>query len=303
MLVILVALALAAPLWAGVAQTGPNANHVGETFRDDGRSVDVVSIDGVPVGPTWQRHYLLGADVNGRDVAVRLLFGARASLAIGVGAALLSTLLAVALGLLSGYLRRWVDAVISRGLDVAWAFPVLLLGIALGVALGTDGLRLPPWNAVGWDGGPSLTLQPGSKWLPTLVIGLVGVTYLARPIRGQVLALREQDFVEAARAQGAGPLRIMLVELLPNLVTTLLVFFPLLVANAILLESALSYLGAGVQVPDASWGTMMDDGLDLLTSAPHLAIVPGVMVVLTVLALNLLGDAARAALDPRGGAR
>ena len=131
------------------------------------------------------------------------------------------------------------------------------------------------------------------------MIAIVYVPYLARPIRGQVLAMREKEFVEAARAQGMGSWRIMLSEILPNVTSTLLVFFPLLVANAILLEAALSFLGAGVQPPDPSWGTMIDEGVQRIVTAPYLAIVPGAMLVLTVMALNVFGDAVRDALDPR----
>jgi peptide/nickel transport system permease protein len=148
-----------------------------------------------------------------------------------------------------------------------------------------------------------LQIQGGSLWIPTLTIGVVSVVYLARPIRGQVLSLREKEFVEAARAQGAGPLKIMFSELLPNLASTILVFFPLLVANAILLEAALSFLGAGVQPPEPSWGTMLSDGVVLLSTSPHLTIVPGLMLVLTVLALNVFGDGVRDALDPRAKVR
>jgi peptide/nickel transport system permease protein len=169
-----------------------------------------------------------------------------------------------------------------------WAFPVLLLGVALGVSLATGGLQIGP-----------LDFQPGSLWIPTLIIGVVGVVYLARPIRGQVLALREKEFVEAARAQGSGNLRIMFGELLPNIASTLLVFFPLIVANAILLEAALSFLGAGVQPPSPSWGTMIASGLSSLISAPHQTFAPGLMLVLTVLSLNIFGEGVRDALDPR----
>ena len=245
--VVLVALALAAP---AVGATSPTprrpSNHLSDTIVIDGKEQNVVTFDGVPIGPTWQRKFFLGADTNGRDVAVRLLYGARNSLFIGITAALITTFLAVLLGTLAGYFRGWVDAIISRGLDVLWAFPVLLLGVALGVALALGGLKIGP-----------LEIQGDSMWIPTLIIGVVGVVYLARPIRGQVLSLREKEFVEAARAQGAGPLRIMFGELLPNLASTILVFFPLLVANSILLEAALSFLGAGVQPPEPSWGTMI----------------------------------------------
>jgi peptide/nickel transport system permease protein len=286
--VVLVGLALAAPLWAQIADTTPARNHLSDTIVVGGKTEQVVSFDGVPIGPTWQRKFFLGADNNGRDVAVRLLYGARNSLFIGIMAALITTLLAVILGTLAGYFRGWTDAVISRGLDIAWAFPPTLLGVALGVSFALGGLKLGP-----------LEVSGDSLWIPTLVIGLIGVVYLARPIRGQVLSLREKEFVEAARAQGAGPLRIMFSELLPNVASTILVFFPLLVASAILNEAALSFLGAGVQPPAPSWGTMLADGVRLLSTAPHLTIVPGLMLVLTVLSINVFGDGVRDALDPR----
>jgi peptide/nickel transport system permease protein len=289
---VLVALALMAPLWANVAGTTPAKNHLSDTIVIDGKTEQIVTFDGVPIGPTWQKKFFLGADTNGRDVAVRLLYGARNSLFIGITATLITVFLAVVLGLLAGYFRGWTDAVISRSLDVMWAFPVLLLGVALGVSLTLGGLKVGP-----------LEIRGGSLWIPTLVIGVIGVVYLARPLRGQVLSLREKEFIEAARAQGAGPVRIMFSELLPNVASTILVFFPLLVANSILAEAALSFLGAGVQPPEASWGTMLSDGIVLLSTSPHLTIVPGLMLVLTVLALNVFGDGVRDALDPRAKIR
>jgi peptide/nickel transport system permease protein len=290
---LLVALALVAPVWADqLAHTTPQRNRIADTIKVDGKDVNVVSFDGVPIGPTWQGEFFLGADTNGRDVMVRLLYGARNSLFIGIVASLITTLLAVVAGLLAGYFRGLVDAVISRGMDVLWAFPVLLLGIALGVSLAIGGLAVGP-----------LEISGGSLWIPTLIIGFVSVVYLARPIRGQVLSLREKEFVEAARAQGAGHARIMFSELLPNLSSTILVFFPILVANAILLEAALSFLGAGVQPPDPSWGTMISDGIPLLVSSPHLTVAPGLMLVLTVLSLNIFGEGVRDALDPRAKVR
>jgi len=289
---VLVGLALAAPLWADVAGTTPSKNHLSDTIVVNGKTEQVVTFDGVPVGPTWQKKFFLGADTNGRDVAVRLLYGARNSLFIGITAALITVFLAVLLGTLAGYFRGWTDAIISRSMDVLWAFPVLLLGVALGVSLALGGLKIGP-----------LEISGGSKWIPTLIIGTVGVVYLARPIRGQVLSLREKEFIEAAQAQGAGPIRIMFSELLPNLASTILVFFPLLVANSILLEAALSFLGAGVQPPEPSWGTMLAEGINLLSTAPNLTIVPGLMLVLTVLSLNIFGDGVRDALDPRAKVR
>jgi peptide/nickel transport system permease protein len=290
---VLVAVALAAPIWANdVAGTTPNKNHVSDQITVDGKKKDVVDLEGVPIGPTWGRKFFLGADKNGRDVMVRLLYGARNSLFIGVVASLITMALALVLGLLAGFFRGWIDAVISRALDVLWAFPVLLLGVALGVALALGDLNLG-----------IVKVQSGSLWVPTLIIGVVNVVYLARPIRGQVLSLREKEFVEAARAQGAGNLRIMFSELLPNLSSTLLVFFPIIVANAILLEAALSFLGAGVQAPSPSWGTMISEGLNLLIGAPHLTVIPGLMLALTVLSLNMFGEGVRDALDPRAKIR
>jgi peptide/nickel transport system permease protein len=287
--VVLVLTAVAAPLWAdNVAHTTPDRNNVAGTIVQDGEEVDVVSVEGVPIGPTWQKKYFLGADSNGRDVMVRLLYGARNSLFIGITASLITMLLAVILGVMAGFFRGWTDAVISRAFDVMWAFPVLLLGVALGVALALGGLNLGP-----------IHFRSGSLWIPTLIIGVVGVVYLARPIRGQVLALREKEFIEAARAQGSGNIRIMFGELLPNIASTLLVFFPLIVANAILLEAALSFLGAGVQPPSPSWGTMISGGLNAIIGAPHLTLAPGLMLVLTVLSLNIFGEGVRDALDPR----
>lgn len=293
---LLVATALIAPVFAeSIARTGPNTNHLSDTITVGGESRNVVEFDGVPIGPQFlaaDGRFVLGADGNGRDVMVRLLYGARNSLFIGLTASLITVVLAVTLGLLAGYFRGWIDALISRGLDILWAFPVLLLGVALGVSLALGGLDLG-----------FVSIQGSSLWIPTLIIGVVGVVYLARPIRGQVLSLREKEFVEAARAQGASDWRIMFSELLPNLLTTILVFVPVLVANAILLEAALSFLGAGVQPPDPSWGTMLADGINLLITSPHLTIAPGLMLVLTVLSLNVFGDGVRDALDPRAKIR
>jgi len=288
-LALIVGACLAAPLWANhVAGTGPDTNHLTDTVTVDGEERDVVSIDGVPIGPTWQGRYFLGADANGRDVMVRLLYGGRNSLLIALAASALCLVLAVAAGLVAGYMRGFVDAAISAALDVLWSFPVVILGVALGVALALGGLQIGP-----------VVIDGGSLLIPILVIGVVFVPYVARPIRAQARSLREREFVDAARVSGASSARVMLGELLPNLTSTIAVFVALLVANAILLEAALSFLGAGVQPPTPSWGTMIRDGVDLLTSAPHLALAPGIAVVATVLAVNTLGDAVRDALDPR----
>jgi peptide/nickel transport system permease protein len=291
--VLIVVFCLAAPLWAEhVAHTGPNQNHITDQVLVGGQLTDVVAPDGTPLGPGLRGRYLLGADQNGRDVMVRLMYGGRTSIYIGVLAAVITTLLAVTVGVLAGYYRGWIDSVLSRILDVVWAFPVLLLGIALGTTLALGGLRI---------GG--LQIAGDSLWIPILIIGVVYVPYMARPIRGEVLALREKEFVEAAVAAGKGPLRIMISELLPNIISTIIVFSALNIANNMLLESALSFLGAGVRPPNASWGTMIADGYQTIYTAPHLTIVPGLMIVLTVLSLNVFGDGLRDALDPRAQIR
>jgi peptide/nickel transport system permease protein len=290
---LIVVACLAAPLWAdNVAHTGPNENHITDKILIDGQETYVVSPDGTPLGPGLHGRYLLGADQNGRDVMVRLLYGGRTSIYIGVIAAIVTTVLAVLVGLLCGYYRGWIDAVLSRVMDVVWAFPVLLLGIALGTALALGGLKIG-----------AIVVAGDSLWIPILIIGLVYVPYMARPIRGEILALREKEFVEAAVAQGKGSLRIMFSELLPNVVSTIIVFFTLNIANNMLLESSLSFLGAGVRAPNASWGTMIADGYQTIYTAPHLTIVPGLLIVLTVLSLNVFGDGLRDALDPRAKIR
>jgi len=289
---VLVGLALAAPVWENIAGRDALSNNLSGTITVDGKETDVVSTDGVPIGPQWKKEYFLGADTNGRDVMVRLLYGGRNSLLIGISAALITTFLSIALGLLAGFFRGAVDAVVRPALDIIWAFPVILLGVALGTALALGGLKLGPIEVSG-----------ESKLIPTLIIGFVYIPYMARPIRGQVLSLREKEFVEAARAQGMGPVRTMFSEILPNLASTIVVFFPIMVANAILLEAALSFLGAGVQPPEPSWGNMIDQGVDKIITAPHQAIVPGLMLVMTVLSLNVFGDGVRDAFDPRAKVR
>jgi len=295
--VAIVVFVLAAPLWANdVAHTTPNATHTLEKVEVDGEKREVVNREGKPVGPLWfgaGGKFFLGADGRlGRDEMVRLMYGGRISLFIGFLATLIATLLATTLGLLAGYYRGWADAVISRTMDVIWAFPVTLLAIALGLSLATGGLTVGP-----------LHLSGSSIWIPILIIAFVYTPYMARPIRGEVLSLREKEFVEAAVSQGAGPLRVMFGELLPNLASTLIVFFTLGVAQNMLLEATLSFLGVGVQPPNTSWGTMLGGGFELISSAPLLTVIPGAMLLLTVLSINVFGDGLRDALDPKSKVR
>lgn len=293
LLVALVAAFCAAPLWgAQVADTTAYQNHITDRVTVDGEPRDVVSLEGVPIGPTWQGEFFIGADGNGRDVMVRLLYAGRTSLLIGLAAALISSLAALVLGLVAGYYRGWPDRVISRVLDVIWSFPVLLLGVALGTALTLGGLELRP-----------LEIGAGSKLVPIFTIGFVFIPYVTRPLRASVLSLREQDFVEAAHAQGLTGTRVMASELLPNVTATLVAMFALVVSNSVVLESALSFLGAGVAAPEPSWGTLMRDGIELIRTAPHLLLATSIALVLTVVALNEVGEGVRRALDPHDPGR
>jgi peptide/nickel transport system permease protein len=290
---LVVILCLLAPVYAAhIAHTGPNDNHISEQIKVGGKLTNVVSLDGLPIGPTWHSKFLLGADLNGRDVAVRLLYGGRTSLEIGLIATLITMVGATVLGMLAGFFRGATDLVISRILDLIWAYPALLLGVALGVSLAVSGLTIGP-----------LHISSGSNFIPALVIGVVYIPYVARPVRGEVLSLREREFVDAARTLGYGRLRIMFSEILPNLSSTLLVFFALQLAQSIVLEASLSFLGAGVQAPNSSWGTMLSDGVENVQASPHLVLVPGIMLVVAVLAVNIFGDGVREAFDPRARVR
>ena len=286
---LVVAFCLAAPLYARyVAHTGPNDNHISETIRVRGHIRDVVSPIGIPIGPTWTSHFFFGADFNGRDVAVRLLYGGRNSLIVGFAATAVTMVAAVLIALCAGYYRGWLDSVLSRLLDVIWAYPAVLLGVAIGTSLALGGISIGPLHLLG-----------NSLYIPALIIGFVNIPYVAKPLRGQVIALREKEFVDAARALDASGPRIMFSEILPNISSTFVVLLPLMIANSILLEAALSYLGAGVQPPNPSWGTMVSDGVQLITSSPYLVLVPGLTLVITVLSINTFGEGVRDALDPR----
>ena len=302
-LLVVVVASLCAPLYAAhIAHTDPFQSHVSGTTVVDGKTVPVLTpsstglgLGVTPIGPTWDpAHYFLGADNQGRDVMARLLYGGRTSLFIGFTAALISCAVGTVVGVVAGYAGGAVDAVISRVLDVIWAFPVYLLAICLSVVLLTNGLRLGP-----------LTVDAGSLWLPVAIIAAIYVPYIARPLRGQVLVLRNKEFIQAAIGSGAPVPRILRREVLPNVLPTALVFVPLMTALAMLTESALSFLSVGVQPPDASWGTIIEDGLGLLYTRPTVTIAPGLLIALTTAALNVLGDGVRDALDPgarlRGG--
>lgn len=290
---LIVVLCVLAPVYASdIAHTGPNSNPPSGGIHIGGKVISLINpTTFLPIGPTWHSRYFLGADINGRDLAVRLLYGGRNSLIVGGLATVITMLVAVIIGVLAGYTRGILDGVLTRILDLIWAFPVYILGVALGVAI-----------AVGNGIGP---IRGNSLLVPAFVIGVVYIPYVAKPVRGQVLTLREREFVDAARVMGLGHLRIMATEILPNLASTIIVFIPLILANAILLEAGLSYLGAGVQPPNASWGTLISDPFRAGYSVTdiHLILVPGLMLVIAVLSINVFGDGVRDALDPRAKVR
>ena len=297
---VILLMSMAAPLYAShVAHTDPFTSGLTATTVINGKKVDVLQQGGgvlklgeTPIGPTWQRNYFLGADNQGRDVAARVLYGGRTSLAIGIGAAVICSLIAAVFGLVAGFYGGFTDGAISRMMDVIWAFPVYLLAISIATVLLTQGLTLGPF-----------ALSASSLWLPTLIIAVIYIPYVARPVRGAVMSVREKEFIEAAIAQGASNRRLIFNEILPNVISVVIVLLPLMIATTILTESALSYLSIGVQPPAASWGTIIDDGQGLLYTRPWVAIAPGIMIVLTVLSLNVLGDGIRDALDPRSKLR
>ena len=291
---------VSAPLYAAWAGVDPFSSTLDAVITVDGQQVPIMvqSTEGLglgytPIGPTWHLgNYFLGADNQGRDVMARLLYGGFNSLLIASGATCLTLFFATVLGLAAGFFGGAIDTLLSRILDVLWAFPVYLLAISLSIVLIAQGLTIGPF-----------TIESGSLWLPVFIIGIVYIPYVARPIRGQVLSLRESEFVLAAIGLGVPSHRILLRDILPNVSTTLIVFVPLMMALNMLTESALSFLSIGVQPPDASWGTIIQDGQTLLYTRPIVALAPGIAIVLSVLSLNVLGDGLRDALDPRSKIR
>ena len=219
--------------------------------------------------------YLLGADEFGRDILSRVIYGSRVALLVGLLSASIAVLGGLLLGTVAGFAGGWLDTVMMRGLEILLAFPYLLLALAIVAALGPGALNT------------------------TIAVGIWGVPAVTRIVRGSVLALRETEYVGAARALGAPAPALLRRHILPNIVPGLIVYATLFMANAILLEAALSFLGLGVQPPTASWGLMVSTGRDVLLVAPHVATVPGLAIMVAVLAFNLVGDGLRDALDPR----
>jgi peptide/nickel transport system permease protein len=264
-IVLLAAAALAAPAIAHAVGHGPN-----DQYPNLG-----LTTSGLPVGPS--RHFLLGTDNLGRDLLVRIVYGARISLMVGLVATLLATVAGVVVGLVAGYFGGVVDVVLARFMDVVLSFPYLLFAIAL-VSVH----------------GPSLAIT-------VLVIAFFSWAAIGRIVRGQTLSIREQEYIEASFSVGAGAGRVMFAEILPNLLAPVIVLATLLIPTAIVFEATLSFLGLGVAPPTATWGGMLSDSLAFYQVAWWFPLFPGLALLATTLAFNLLGDSIRDALDPAGG--
>ena len=274
-IVLLVVVAIAAPLIVQIAGVpGP--------YVQNPNALDAF---GSPTGPSAAHPF--GVDQLGRDVFARVLYGARTSLEVGVIGTAIATAIGTVVGLLAGFYRGLTDTLLSRFIDVVLCFPVLLVGLGLGAACSVRGCVKG-------------AIQPGVSTI-VAIVALFNWTYIARIVRGQVLSLREREFVEAARTLGASNARIVFREILPNLTAPLIVYASLLIPANILLEAALSFLGVGVRAPAASWGQMLADATPIFNTAWWYMLFPGLALLLTVLAFNLLGDGLQDALNPRGG--
>jgi peptide/nickel transport system permease protein len=264
-ILLIVLMAIFAPVFTAITGHPPN-----EQYRDIG-----LTPDGLPRGPNGT--FWLGTDDLGRDILVRIAYGARVSLLVGVAATAITVVIGVVLGLAAGFLGGITDTVLARLIDVVLSVPFLLVAIALVSVT-----------------GPSLTVT-------VLVIGFFSWASVARIVRGQVLSLREREFVEAARSLGAGNTRIMFVDILPNVIAPVIVYTTLLIPVVIVTQATLSFLGLGLPPPTADWGGMISASQNYYTTAWWFIMFPGLALLITTLAFNILGDSVRDALDPRGG--
>ena len=278
---ILIAVAILAPVVVDL---------VGAPGPDERDSAALDPIFATPTGPSADHYF--GVDQIGRDVFSRTIYGARVSLIVAFAATLIATAAGILAGLLAGFYRGWTDTFISRSVDVLLAIPYLLLatGLAAACTLGETG----GGSSAGCLGG---LVKPGLG-VVIFVISFTSWTYMARIIRGQTLSLREKEFVEAARSSGASNGRIIFREILPNLTAPIVVYSSILIPQVILYEAALSFLGVGVN-DRPSWGQMISDATPVFTDAWWYMMFPGLALLLTVLAFNLVGDALQDALNPR----
>jgi peptide/nickel transport system permease protein len=272
-LLLLVAI-LAGPITKLMGAPGPNV-----------QQSDALDDFGLPAGLSSE--HIFGVDPVGRDVFARVIYGAQVSLTVAFVGTGLSVVFGTMLGTLAGFYRGWVDTILARTLDVLLAFPVLLLGLGLASACS------------GQNGCLGGLIEPGLS-VVIFIIVIANTPYVARIIRGQVLSLREKEFVEASRSLGASNLRIMFRDIVPNLAAPIIVYATLFIPANILLEAALSFLGVGVQPPRASWGDMLADAISIFNVAWWFMLFPGMALLLTVLAFNLVGDGLQDALNPKG---
>jgi peptide/nickel transport system permease protein len=272
-IIFLIVIAIAAPLVVSIlGLPGP-----------DVQNLNLTDSFGSPLGPTLSHPF--GVDQLGEDVMSRVIYGTRVSLEVGVIGTTVATIIGVTVGMLAAFYRGWVDMVLSRFMDIVLSIPVLLLGLGLGAACGVRGC------AKG-------IIQPGLGTI-IFIICIATWPYIGRIVRGLVLSMREREFVEASRALGASDMRIMFREILPNLTAPIIVYASLLIPTNILLEAALSYLGVGIRPPTPSWGAMIAQAAPIFNTAWWFMVFPGLALVLTVLAFNLLGDGLQDALNPR----
>ena len=257
-------LAILAPVFAAATGHG-----VYEAFTNTG-----LSSAGIPVGP-GTHGFVLGTDYIGRDLLIRILYGARISLFVGIFTTLLATVAGVSIGLIAGYFGGWVDTVLARFIDAVLAFPYIVLALALAAIYGS-----------------SLTLV-------IAVITFFSWAGISRIVRGQTLSIKEKEYIEAARSLGAGPWRIMFIDILPNLMGPVLVLATLYIPTAIVFEATLSFLSIGIPAPTASWGVILSEAQSFYQVAWWYVVFPALALLITTLAFNLLGDGIRDAMDPR----
>jgi peptide/nickel transport system permease protein len=272
-IVFLIVIAIAAPLVVSLlGLPGP-----------DVQNLNLTDSFGSPLGPSLAHPF--GVDQLGEDVMSRVIYGARVSLEVGIIGTGISTVIGVVVGMLAAFYRGWIDALLSRFMDIVLSIPILLLGIGLGAACGVRGCVKG-------------LIQPGLVTI-IFIICIATWPYVARIVRGLVLSMREREFVEASRALGASDVRIMFREILPNLAAPIIVYSSLLIPTNILFEAALSFLGVGIRPPTPSWGAMIAQATPIFNTAWWFMVFPGVALLLTVLAFNLLGDGLQDALNPR----
>ena len=264
-IITIIVIAFAAPVFAWITGHGVDTQY---------RTLDALSAAGAPHAPS--SHFWFGTDDQGRDLLVRTAYGARASLKVGISATAVTMIVGVTAGLFAGYFGGWIDIILARLIDVILSVPYLLVAIALVEVLGHISL-----------------------WIVITIIAAFGWAGVARIIRGQVISMREREFVEAARSLGASDWRIIFVDILPNVIAPAIVFTTLLLPASVLTEAALSFLGVGIPPPTPDWGQMISDGTAYYLQAWWYLAAPGGALLITTLAFNIFGDGVRDAFDPR----